>query len=326
MNCLKDYVGLKYPGAPVPKSNMYINSLAGITTQMLDMIAAPEQVANSIVWNEIQEIAWTRLYTDVVSSLRSMFQLKQINQSIEQRVSMNDSPSIDAQSAGFHGIKIRFGRITASFEAVLIHKIYFRSPEQRSANLRVLNASNVILLEKPIDVVIGMNEILIDDIFADDEIFFGIDAGPAGTYSTEMKSIDLSCFCMTVRACRGNCEPSIVGATFDNDVITETTNKNHAIGYTASLICDYSALICHNKPMFLSAWLFLLGNQTLIELMASSRVNQFTTVDRDQYVELKDHYQVEYESQLKTIIKGIRINDSCCVVCDPKIKYVPWLP
>lgn len=87
----------------------------------------------------------------------------------------------------------------------------------------------------------------------------------------------------------------------------------------------YENIICSNKKLFASAWMFLLGNQACIELLYSSQSNQHTTVDREKYQELKDHYQVEYEKQLKTMIDSLCI-ESKKVQQGGNPKRVVWLP
>lgn len=87
----------------------------------------------------------------------------------------------------------------------------------------------------------------------------------------------------------------------------------------------YEAVICNNKKLFTSAWLYLLGNQCCVELLYSSQHNQHTTVDHQKYQELRDYYQAEYEKQLKTILDSLCI-DSNKVTTGGFIKRETWLP
>lgn len=87
----------------------------------------------------------------------------------------------------------------------------------------------------------------------------------------------------------------------------------------------YEAVICNNKKLFTSAWLFLLGNQICVELLASSKSNQHTTVDYDKYEKLRDYYQTEYEKQLKLILDSLCI-DSNKIEAGGNVKRQTWLP
>jgi hypothetical protein len=87
----------------------------------------------------------------------------------------------------------------------------------------------------------------------------------------------------------------------------------------------YEAVICSNKKLFASAWLYLLGNQCCVELLGSSNSNQHTTVDFEKYKELRDYYQVEYEKQLKIILDSLCI-ESNKISSGGNVKVVTWLP
>lgn len=90
--------------------------------------------------------------------------------------------------------------------------------------------------------------------------------------------------------------------------------------------CAYEKVICSNKKLFASVWLYLLGNQICIEVLSSSRHNQQTTVDREKYEQLRDFYQVEYEKALKLVINSLCIESKKCLQCGGDIRRVTWLP
>lgn len=90
--------------------------------------------------------------------------------------------------------------------------------------------------------------------------------------------------------------------------------------------CDYASLICNQKEKIANAWMYLLGNQLMIFRIYSPRINQFTTIDRDQAKELKDFYQVEYEKNLSIAAKLIDVSDCECMQCGGNPQFVTWLP
>lgn len=58
-NCLIDYIGFQVcAGQDAPESNLYINTLPGISLESIDKIADAEQVTYLGVWNDAQLAAW----------------------------------------------------------------------------------------------------------------------------------------------------------------------------------------------------------------------------------------------------------------------------
>lgn len=96
--------------------------------------------------------------------------------------------------------------------------------------------------------------------------------------------------------------------------------------FELSLDCDYDALICTNKQKLAVAFKYLLGNQLMIFRLFTSRLNRFTTVDRDEAKELKDFYQAEYEKALAQAVKLIDVTDCACKQCGGSVSYVTYLP
>jgi hypothetical protein len=62
--------------------------------------------------------------------------------------------------------------------------------------------------------------------------------------------------------------------------------------------CDPEKIACDYKELFQDAWLYCLGIELMHERLYSSRLNRFTTIDKEQAAELKDFYTVEYEKFL----------------------------
>lgn len=68
--CLKDYVGLKFcSNTEEPDSGLYINSLPGISVEVLDNIADSEQITYAKVWTDAQDEAWMRFQDDFFREL-----------------------------------------------------------------------------------------------------------------------------------------------------------------------------------------------------------------------------------------------------------------
>ena len=63
--------------------------------------------------------------------------------------------------------------------------------------------------------------------------------------------------------------------------------------------CDYVGIICANKDILATAWMYLLGNQMMMFRLYSNRLNRYTTLDTEKAQELLDFYQTEFESALE---------------------------
>lgn len=96
--------------------------------------------------------------------------------------------------------------------------------------------------------------------------------------------------------------------------------------YQLSKDCNYEEIICDNIELLVTAWKYLLGNQLMLERINSPRLNRYTTVDIEQARELKDHYQVEYEKELRKVAPLMNVDacELCCGGGNPG--RVTWLP
>lgn len=109
-------------------------------------------------------------------------------------------------------------------------------------------------------------------------------------------------------------------ARFRIDFIAEVTKC-----YKIDPSCDYDEMICANKETLVNAWRYLLGNQLMIFRLYTTRLNRFTTVDKDMAKELRDHYQVEYEKALAQAVKLVDVS-TCELCCGGNPETVIMIP
>jgi hypothetical protein len=107
---------------------------------------------------------------------------------------------------------------------------------------------------------------------------------------------------------------------FKIDFITEVTKC-----YKINKECDYEAIACENKETLVNAWRYLLGNQLMLFRLHTTRLNRFTTIDKDSAEDLRDFYQVEYEKALSQAVKLVDVS-SCCMECGNNPEIVYFLP
>lgn len=92
--------------------------------------------------------------------------------------------------------------------------------------------------------------------------------------------------------------------------------------------CTIDDLICKVIADFTDALLYVHGNELMIERLFSPRLNSYTTVNKDEAYELRDHYQLEYEKELARAVKSIpkAMIEDCFECTGNRIQSVQRLP
>ena len=73
------------------------------------------------------------------------------------------------------------------------------------------------------------------------------------------------------------------------------------------IACEYSDLLAS------SLW-YLIGIELMTEVIYSNRISRYTTIERDEAKELRDHYQVTFEEELRAALQGIDVKNSDCLI------------
>jgi hypothetical protein len=90
-----------------------------------------------------------------------------------------------------------------------------------------------------------------------------------------------------------------------------------------SLLCSNDFLICNNKDLFTTPLLYLLGAECMIERQYSTRLNRFTTIDRDKAVDLEKYFMQEFENEIQVMLDGIDIStQDSCIECNRQIQVL----
>jgi len=325
MDCLINYIGVLDCGTP-PESGVYINSLPGINTEIINAISDSEEITHRGVWSDVNQVSARRFQTDIMGKLRKTYKLKRIRQTFEF---IPESGTVEVASGNYRGLLLGFSYQYFTFQSFNISTVYLYSTTAGNSTLKIFDRQGVELYTKDVVVEIGLNAYQVNDVFISDRLFVGFDFTNIDGVESDITSNVSSCFCQVLQEvfC-DTCNPSFGGATKSGATITNTSTNAHGVGILGSAGCDYSQIVCNNKLIFTSAWLYLLGNQLLIHLLNADRLNKYTTADVQKYNELKDYYQVQYEVQLEEAVLGIELDamDDCCIECSPLVKSVQWLP
>ena len=69
MNCLLNYIGLQGCTTDAPLSGLYINDYPGMSSELLEKIATPEQASYVGMWNSAQAVSYQRIKRDIQLAL-----------------------------------------------------------------------------------------------------------------------------------------------------------------------------------------------------------------------------------------------------------------
>lgn len=73
--CLIDYIGLRVCGNESPESGVFINTLPGVSIEIMDKIAEQEQITFKGVWADVQAEAWVRFKIDFIAEVSKCYKL-----------------------------------------------------------------------------------------------------------------------------------------------------------------------------------------------------------------------------------------------------------
>lgn len=330
MNCLTDYIGLRGCTDSEPLSGLYINDLAGINLKSIDAIADNEQVNYLGVWAAVQKRAQTKLLSAVQTAFLSRYKLKTINQSFAMPKDLTGTEitiaenlysgiQIDASCGG----QIEFVTSNLMFISVQSLSVYFGAAWDASVcNYRVVDVfTNEVLTSGTFTPTVGFEgwyQININQRFFSQMVNVEVSTRGRVTQTVDINQTNSwGCGCMNnLFGC--DCCAWIRGIS-DNDTNESSTNGIVAV---MTIGCSFEGLICNNLNTFDSVYWNLLGHELMVERQYTDRMNRYTTIGKEEAIELRDYYQVEFEKYLKLAIDGINLDQfDCCLECNEPIQY-----
>lgn len=347
MNCLKDYVGLKYCTAETPVSNLWVNQLPGMSTELLDNIANSEQVNFIQVWDDIQERSYVKIKNDLINLLSDQVKFNSVVYQTRKLLKAQRNPVTVAMSDKYTGIYFMLPE--SRYSQLRLNEIYVYSFQTVSSVVKVWDVNDgVELYSKDINLVPGLNTIDISKAFdlkyRVQEYFIGVDTSGFDSIQTLNDYYywwdeDLACavnstFGYSIQRGYFQLYPGTLikgnDVTFDN-IVKNGIGQGVAIG--AEILCSVDQFICENKQHFSEAWLYLLGKETLLEKyyapVGSKRMNYFTATNKENTNQLIADFDFNYTDRLKKKIKAIPLNgQSLCFSCDDaeRVSYKGMMP
>lgn len=308
----------------VPSSGLYINSLAGINTEILQDAADSDGKTFDRMWADVQEIAGYRFFSDTNSKLAAKFKMPPNSKAFA--VTGSVPTGILPVEQAKKGIILDFVATELSMQTIYISGVGFYSYGEGANTLVVQDEGGNILHSQAVNVVDGLNTWFIKKGFPLQTLFIGINFATLPTPDSLI--LGTASLVQALSGITNGATVSIAGAKFkDGSYDILPTAGNGFTSIIGTMTCRYSSLVCSRKDLLAPAFMYLLGNQIMLEIEGSNRINKTTTVNAEKYDQLKNFYQVEYESELKRVIEGITLSDyDGCVNCKKNPEKVVWLP
>ena len=343
MDCLKDFVGLRWANGEEPVSGLYVNDLPGISIKGLDKIANDEQITFFEVWESVQRRALQRFTTDVQNRFSTRYDLRRIT---ENTTWSKQVETVDFQSAAapeYRGFDIQMGipqlQITnfqgwvSPMQVIHVQTLYIYLKADATIPLRffgIINGFATLLYSKDVVGKTGWNEVQVNKDFYDvmhlfcsydatdiDSVYLPLD----WTYDYFYSSVFITVWDASSRvmACKASDMNDAGNLTY--------LNNTYGIVGVVSVKCRYEGVICKNKSVISTALWYLMGAELLNERLYSDRINRYTTIDYERAKALKTEFEERYYLELQMAVDGIKIQTSDpCIDCNGQVILADSLP
>lgn len=331
MNCLLDHIGIEGCGEVTPPSNLFINRLPGIELKAIDKLATPDQVNFQGVWDDIQERAVRKFKTKVNAQFKERWKLKTITSSIDIGKKLTEETT--SQAAEYRGYTIELNQEGSDFANSNMQVIFIKS-----LPLYLSTAQNTTIKIYDLDIETeiytstvtgsqGWNIVSINEYFTENRIYVVYDSTTIDSNQQDITKLmnynsgsgcDCLCYDFNNSEFRIRGAKSLISDKFDISYVNDT----YGLSGLFSIQCSYDSIVCNNLPVFETALWYLLGAEFCFERRFTSRLNEFTTFDKNKAKELEEEYIKRFEEELSIAIDGINLNgNDSCLVCNEQFRY-----
>ena len=350
LNCLKNWILVQGCTTSTPDSGLFINQLPGIELEMIDSLADEQQVDFNGVYDDIQERAIRRLKTDVNAEFKKRHLLKNITESIDMG-RLIDTTSITALGVEYRGITLTLDRQDENFaysnlQTIRVQDVSLFFNIDAATTIKVFDLeTGTELFTKAVAAPgsTGYQTITILQEFTAREIFIGYDATLLSSVEQDLKKLKnavnrrqdgCNFFCIGCDGGNRNAEIRGALATIATSIVeSDLTLGDDSFGLSVkwSVVCSFDTFVCNNKETFSRALWLLLGIEMMMERQYTSRLNEFTTFDRNKAKELWKKFEIEYrggtiddiayEGELFMALDAINLDLSdYCLVCNDEVR------
>lgn len=336
IECLENYIGLDFKGAPVPDSGLYVNQLPGISLKAIDSTANEEQITFSGVWADVQTRSLKKFTTAVVNYFSKRWQLRIVHEAIQLPNAFLGSDAISQQTAkanNFRGITYDLGYTASPMAKIHIEElqVYIQASDLPIANIpvvvyEVIDNTNGNLLDDTIvftNIVAGWNTVKVNKDFNVWKIFVGYDATNVNSIWMPLnRAYDMFNQQSLIQwVINSPCQAWLWGASLDNPYNNLfEANNTFGLSGTISTKCGFDQIVCARKGDFETALWYSHGAELMIERIFTDRLNRYTTIDRNRAQELLKYFEETAANELATTLDGVDlVSWDCCLNCNAQV-------
>jgi hypothetical protein len=333
MNCLQNYIGLQGCTSTAPLSGLYINDYPGMSSELLEKIATPEQASYVGMWNSAQAVSYQRIKRDIQLALfesaeaqldQVLFQTsKNFVQQWQQIQTVAPEAILKGAFVSIQGSKYLSLRIKQLF-------VYNAGSTTVTACPWFIyqTQDGKVLDQGTYDLAPGMNYIPINNEFYSDfdkiNIMAAVDCTNLET-TTGMfvdwgwNQMDLECATRFTYLWRNGWSIFPVTAPLGYGFGDSWSQDNSQSGVymDAQLLCSLDSFICQQKEFLVDAWANLLCYQILWAKVASPRANYFSQGNREFTERAMATFLEGYQQSLAIWARQLNLRgEGLCFNCD----------
>jgi uncharacterized protein YnzC (UPF0291/DUF896 family) len=331
--CFEGYIGLKHCSLEEPTSGLYVNDLAGITTELVAKVHNSDNFSFKEQWESIEKRSINRFLSDVKNIISDEYTFDEVNYQTNRITRGEASPVVVPATNGEIGTYLRLPR--SKYATLNVKNIFVHSETELDTvtNYKIVDINTKkVLKSEEITVKKGYNifnvDFLIEPSYSAIEVVVVVEMNfDSITTSTDYWE-DCECRRPVSQVWPTN-EEVVIWATEPTEYVYEylnLTSEGKGVWVDAEILCSSRVFTCERKESLKLAYWYLLGVEVLNEKLNSNRLNVFSQTNVEQTTALRDDYQAQYLGSLKRTLKNIKINDSYCFTCKPQVNYGGMLP
>jgi len=327
MDCLKGYISLTTCGDDVSTSGLSFNSLEIINKDLISSISDNDQETLENCLSDIETRAILRITDDIRSEFLKKKRLKNILSQYNLRHDFLSLTNNVADSYLLKGIYVSSNESLSSLhdplKSIFIQQFeYFADVNDNGVTTTIYIFdldSNEILYQKQVTLNTGWNKFDLEINLSGNgysnaqKIFIALDATNLTYYNKTIQNSICDANYGGLNVYGAKTIKQYNQNISKNDL--EITDDTFGCNIIVALKCSFESLICQNKSLFKRAYLYALGIEAMRELISSDRINDYTTLNRNEAQENIKLWKEDYDNSLMNAIDGINIEDGDCTEC-----------
>lgn len=323
ISCLDNYIGL-LDVTVNPTSGRYVNELPGIDTAQFDLIRKDEAYDIDSAWNDIETRAIRKFETKLNQwGARYFRNFSYVENNVTAQYINNDQVPSNTDYRGW------LFRDWASWQKNLSLNLQFvelYSTSNVTSSILVFDARTGDQIDAiSFDFVADqINRVFINKqypLWKYTDLFICYDA--EDVTSLKVRNLNFGNF-------RGSRQGKISNsATVLKDNIAGVGTEGQGLILTFSLNCAWDNFVCQRIQLFEEPYMYALGVEFCNERLFSDRINQYTLLDHERAINLRDQLNEDFESMMDSALKSLSIDfgpQDYCFRCSREINYAPLLP